>query len=395
MGNIATFTTRLFAGLPIVLLAGACLPGVASARSESGQVCGGTHAAGLDELFGGQVGRVVGADYARPFALPDGTTLILLQDVFLAPSDAPVATLGTADFAHNAGVQLDAGGCVVRTVTGRRAYVGGDLTRNLSRWFWAMGGGIGADGRLHVFVAELRNPNGTGAASGAVPVATWRATIDPDSLDVVDLVPAADAGVELYGWSVASDADFSYLFAHCYRQFVPDEWLGHDLSCTGDIRVGRVAAGRFADRPEYFTGSGWSTDPARAAPLAFPGARNVNPVSIQYIDRRFVSVSKVDDWWGTTILVDTAPAATGPWVSAGSFEPPAKCDGCNTYFASLMPWRQDDGALVVALSNNAWDMHAVAFATPSIYRCSFHAFELPVAPRPPYRRPGVLAPIPQ
>ncbi len=74
---------------------------------------------------------------------------------------------------------------------------------------------------LHLLVAEIRNANGTSAAMGALPVATWQATIDPSTFRVRSFVPAADRGADLYGWAVASDSRFTYLYMHCYRQFVP------------------------------------------------------------------------------------------------------------------------------------------------------------------------------
>ncbi len=375
-------TSKCAFRLILVLLLCSVVPDLdlthAYAAPSTGRDCAGVGASGLGRLFAGQVGRVVGADYIRPYLLPNGNSLMLMQDVFLSPSSTGVVrSLDRAEFVHNAAVLLDRRGCVIRTLSGSRGYLGGNLTRNLSRWFWAMGGSMGADGQLHILVAELRNPNGTGAAMGATPVGTWQATIDPTSLAVVSFVPAADASAELFGWAVASDGDFTYLYAHCYRQFVPGELLGHDLSCANQVRVARVPLGRIDLRPEYYTGDGWSADSWRAVPIDFPGERAINPASIQNIDGTFVSVSKEGDWWGTTIYVDIAPAATGPWTTVASLEPPTKCTACNTYYASLMPWRQPDGALVVALSNNAWDMRHVAYPKPWIYRNSFFAIVLP------------------
>jgi hypothetical protein len=339
--------------------------------------CRGKSASQLDHLFQGQVGRVVGADYVRPFALPDGNTLVLLQDVFLAPAGTTrnITSLSDATFVHNAAVLLDARGCVVRTLSGARSYLGSSDTRPLSRWFWAMGGGMGADGQLHLFAAEMRNPNHTGASTGAAPVSTWQATIDPTSLVVTSFAPAANSAASLYGWAVASDRHFTYLYSHCYRQFVAEPF-GHDLSCTADIYVARVPLGRFEASPQYWRAGSWTTDASAAVALSFGGVRTINPVSIQNIDGQFVSVSKQGDWWGTTIVVDTAPTAVGPWTTVKTVETTVKCDVCNTYFASLMPWRQANGSLVVAISNNAWDMRGVAFPNPWIYRPSFIAIEM-------------------
>ena len=354
-----------------------CLtPNVALARSS--ESCGGKDAAGLDQLFQGEVGRVAGSDYVRPFLLPDGNTLILMQDVFLAGTGGkPVANLRQAGFVHNAAVLLDADGCVLRTLTGSRSYLGDGRTRPLSRWFWAMGGAIGTDGHLHVLVAEMRNPNGTGAATGAEPVATWHATIEPSTLKVRSFEPASNPGTGLYGWAVASYRAYTYLYAHCYRQFVEGQFMGHDPACAGDVLVARVPRGQFDAPLEYYSDGRWQADESAAEPLDFPGGRTINPVSIQRFGHTFVSVTKEGDWWGATIHVDVARSPTGPWTTIASVSPTTKCADCNTYYASLMPWRQADGSLVVALSNNAWDMHAVAFDNPWIYRNSFIEIALP------------------
>jgi hypothetical protein len=143
-----------------------------------------------------------------------------------------------------------------------------------------------------------------------------------------------------------------------------------------------VPKGQFDAPPEYFDGSAWVLDQTVAAPLSFPGDRAINPVSVQYLDGQFIAASKEGDWWGSTIYIDTAPSAVGPWTTATTLLPPAKCEQCNTYFASLMPWLGASGELVIGLSNNAWNMRQVAFSNPWIYRPSFLAVTL----RPQHRR---------
>ncbi|HTH04649.1 MAG TPA: hypothetical protein VL916_02220, partial [Ilumatobacteraceae bacterium] len=163
----------------VAVVLGAC-PGHVLATDSVGARCGGREARDLDRMFRRPVGRIVGGDYVRGFRLPSGGILFLLQDVFLSSTDeGEVDDLADARFVHNAGVVVDPAGCVATTLAGPRGYIGGELTRPLSRWFWAMGGEIGLDGLLHVMVAEMRNPHGTGAATGALPVATWQAMLDP------------------------------------------------------------------------------------------------------------------------------------------------------------------------------------------------------------------------
>ena len=56
----------------------------------------------------------------------------------------------------------------------------------------------------------------------------------------------ADQSAALYGWSVTSDHAWTYLYAHCYRQFGYDDVLGvpsHDRSCSARVTVARVPVG--------------------------------------------------------------------------------------------------------------------------------------------------------
>jgi hypothetical protein len=148
------------------------------------------------------------------------------------------------------------------------------------------------------------------------------------------------------------------------------------------VRVARGPRGEFDAPLEYFGHGRWQTTAAAAEPIDFPGTRAINPVSIQRFGNTFVATSKEGDWWGTTIYVDIARAPTGPWKTIATITPRSKCAGCDTYYASLMPWRQTNGSLVIALSNNAWDMRGLAFDNPSIYRNAFLEIALPSDVRP-------------
>ena len=83
--------------------------------------------------------------------------------------------------AHNAGLIQD-GACWTVLGSQGRDVIGDVETIDSRRWFWPLDGEIGFDGNLWVFMAEMRNPNGTGATWGAYPSGTWVARIDPNSL---------------------------------------------------------------------------------------------------------------------------------------------------------------------------------------------------------------------
>jgi hypothetical protein len=351
--------------------------GVVPSAMRKGRTCRATpDAAALDALFlASHLGGISGADYPRPVALPDGRVLWLFQDVFFGDDD----DLRNDRFAHNAAlVQRD--GCFSQVRSGTalapRSWLGGDRTTNLSHWFWPLDGDMGADGLLHVFVVEFRNPRGTGAALGATPVATWRADIRPGDLRVVSFRPATDPGGRLYGWAIADDDAHTYLYGHCYRQFVTTTWLASDPSCSPNTYLARVPLGRFDAAYEYWTGSGWSVDASAAVPVLSRGLQN--PMSVERIGGRYVSVTKLDDWFGQDLVVDVADAPEGPWREASRQTLPTKCGtACNTYGAFLAPWTEN-GRLVVAYSNNAWDMRALAFPNARLYRPSVITVASPV-----------------
>ena len=143
------------------------------------------------------------------------------------------------------------------------------------------------------------------------PVATWMATLDPVTLAVRGLGPAPDPSAALYGWSVASDRRFTYLFSHCHRQF-GFGLLGHD-PCTAEVRVARVPRGQLDAAPQYWDGHDWVADPGRAvnvAPTSGPDGerRVVNPMQFAYANGRWLAVTKEGDWWGTTVYLDRAAA---------------------------------------------------------------------------------------
>ena len=107
----------------------------------------------------------------------------------------------------------------------------------------------------------------------------------------------------------------------------------------------------------------------------------------RYLGGKWVAATKQDGWFGTTIVIDTAPAPQGPWTTVERIVPPAvgPPGATNTYHAYLLPWTATDGRLLVSFSRNAWDMHAVAFPDPSLYRPSViaAATKLAVPQAPP------------
>ena len=89
----------------------------------------------------------------------------------------------------------------------------------LVKWFWPMGGEL-VGNRLVVFWAQMQDdgydptpPNGLGWH----PAATWLAVYDATTLARLsfNLAPNSDTK-PIYGYAVASDNDFTYLFGNTF-----------------------------------------------------------------------------------------------------------------------------------------------------------------------------------
>jgi hypothetical protein len=327
-----------------------------------------TDADGLTALFRSGA-AFTGADYQRQFTLPDGRILWMFQDVYVRGRG------GQSKLVHNAGL-VQTGACFTILQTGNfanpGAYLFADSTQFQQHWFWPLGGEVGSDGLFHVFVAEMRE-NGSTYLSKTEPLATWIVAIDPVSLQVVDRRKAVDSSASLYGWSVASDDTYSYLYAHCHRQFgwsafpfVDPPVYVHDLTCSSKVEVARVPKGRFDQPLAYWNGSSWVANPSAAVSIV-PGDRFVSAGQFYRRNGKWVSVTKIGDWFGDKILVETATSPQGPYTTVLSIPTPPACDDCNTYFASLVPYPDTTGRWIVGLSNNQYGDHDLSRYDPTFF----------------------------
>jgi hypothetical protein len=134
--------------------------------------------------------------------------------------------------------------------------------------------------------------------------------------------------------------------------------------------VARLPVGRFDMQPQYWNGSAWVANRAAALAVSTDQSGLANSMQPRLLDGQWISVVKPGDWSGTTLRVDTAPAPQGPWTAVQSVTVPTRTvDGrTNTYAATLMPWRSGRGNLVVAISNNAWQMDPLAIDSPTLYQ---------------------------
>lgn len=315
---------------------------------------------------------LAGADYPHAIDLPDGRTLWYFQDAFFGTG----SKLTGAAFAHNAALVQD-GECFERLVApggDGNSWIGSWVETDLQNWLWPLDAEVGADGHLWLFLAEVQNPNGDGAARGALPVGTWVARYSLPDLQLVDMELAPDPSRSLFGYSIVSDSEFSYLYGHCYRQFDAAGAIGFDEGCSPHAYLARVPVGEFDRELEYWTSDGWSPDRNERTPVL--SSEISMPVSVQRFGDLYVAASDEGDWFGDDVVVYTAAAPQGPWFEATRYTPQTTCgEGCNNYGAFVLP-DLDGDRVVIAQSNNARDM-AYAFELASLYRPDVRAVDVP------------------
>jgi len=347
----------------------------------------GTSGAALDAWFAGRMGPVLGHDYQHVYPLGDGRHLWLFQDTFIDHGGG-ATTFDGAAFAHNTAL-VQEGACFTLLHRGSAAapasFEPGTGERRLATWFWPMGGEA-VDGRLQVVWAEMRkDPYEPGFADGLGwhPVRTWLGVYDTSTLRRLAFAPAPDPGVApIYGYAVASAGEWTYLFGNTFEQNLVREggyWNGPHSATA--VFLARVPRGQLGASPEYRTADGWSPDPAAATPIS-QRYWVENPMQPRYLGGQWVSVAKVDGYWGEELVVDVANEPWGPWTTvAHRALPPRGGDPLmNTYHAHLLPWLEGD-QVVVTVSQNARNMRRDAWPAPWRYR--LRVVGHPLVPPPP------------
>ena len=332
-------------------------------------------AQGLDRFFAERIGPVLGWDYQHVTWLGGDRSLWVFQDTFVDHSGT-AATLGRANFVHNAAL-IEEAGCFRLlhggTAAKPTAFEPGTGTATLTTWFWPMGSEVHGD-ELRIVWAEMvkdaadpRPPDGLGWH----PTRTWIGTYDVTTFARRNFLPAPDAGVApIYGYAMVSDDAFTYLFGNSFEQNLSREggyWKGPHSATR--MYLARVPVGRVFDPPEYRTADGWSPVASDASPILSRHWAEF-PMQPRLLDGQWVAVTAVDGYWDDRYSVDVALDPWGPWttVESRSLAPRGGDPKMNTYHAHLVPWRDSEGELIVTVSNNARNMLRDAWSQPQRYR---------------------------
>jgi len=330
----------------------------------------------LDKFFADRLGPLLGWDYQHVYAMGDNRYLWLFQDAFIDYSGT-VSNLGKARFVHNAAMMQD-GLCFTLmyrgSTTSPEPFEPGDGTASVSKkWFWPMGGEMGM-GQLWVYWVEMvKDPVDPAPPDGLGwhPNRVWVAAYDQWTLTRTAWMPAQDPSVTpMYGYAVASDNVYSYLFGNTFEQNMTREggfWKGPHSATK--MWLARVPRGQLYARPEYRTADAWSPNRNDAVPISSRFFAE-NPMQPRFLDGQWVASTKVDGYWGEDLVIDVANDPWGPWSPVDYFrlQPRGNDPIKNSYHAQVLPYRDKLGSLLVVVSNNARNMARDAYPRPDRYR---------------------------
>jgi len=341
-------------------------------------------AAGLDAFFRQRIGPVLGWDYQHVYPLGGDRYLWLFQDAFIDHSGR-ATTLVNVGFAQNIAM-LQSGRCFTVFHRGTTAMPSsfepgtGEVVNK--HWWWPLGGQVNGQ-KIQVFWAEMvADPTQPPVGDGLPwhPVATWLATYDTRDLTRLSFTKAPNPGNKpLYGYAVASDDNFSYLFGNTYQQNLSLEggfWSG--VHSATAMWLARVPKGQLNTAPQYRADKGWTDDATKALPF-LDRYWSENPMEARLIDGQWVASTKINGFWGDTFAIDTADHPWGPWTTVQ--EGPIAGRGgdplLNTYNVEPLPWRASDGSLILSVSENAKNMPRDAYPHPERYRPTFRQVPFP------------------
>jgi hypothetical protein len=286
--------------------------------------------------------------YSTP--LGGGTIAWLYNDTFLGPVNADESLPRSAGFVHNSIVLGDRSGRPQTTVTGGthehpESLVGAtptappyDPSGTNDRWYWN-GDGIVDGGKLREF--ELQQ----GPTDGAPPfnfewTGTAIATYAHD-LSVESVTPTYGQGNVQWGAELVRCGGWTYIYG---VEGVPFDKYMH---------IARARAGHLVDAWQFWTGSGWSSDPtASARVLGDVGSSfSVTPVQGHYV------LTTTDATLGDEIYTYSSPSPTGPFTDRTAvYRAPEPASGIYAYNVAAHPEISGPGELVLSYNTNAFSI---------------------------------------
>lgn len=278
------------------------------------------------------------ADGTYSTVAPDGDVVWLFNDTWLGPVNPDESLGDEPGLVNNSAVLAGSDGLPDVTVTGGTREAPTSLAGPLWQW---NGDGIWDDGKLRVVEFEQGtsdDPPPWNFAWVGTTIATFNDDFSVDSVVEVPTTNSVQWGVEL-----VPCGDTIYIYG---TEGVPLDKHMH---------IARVPVDSLTDiaRWEYYTGSGWSSDPAASARVA----RNVGAsYSVTPIEGKWVLTTS-DAILGDTIYVSVADSPIGPFDERQAvYVAPEAHSGDNLYAPyniAAHPSISEPGVLTISYNVNS------------------------------------------
>jgi hypothetical protein len=284
------------------------------------------------------------ADGTISIPLPDGKALWLFGDTLVNLPQPDGSLKLNADFVRNSAILHD-GANATTLLTGTNKDAGDFLKpADPNEWYWP-GSGIVEGDELIVFMGRVRKTAEGSPGWNFEGVGSDMVRLDLHDLSVKGRTPMPEGapGTKTdWGSAVVEDAGHTYVYG--FRGNPDDPYQRESV-------VARTATDHLKDGAfEYWDGAAWSTDPAKAAPVA-TGLSNSYSVT-RTPNGRFAMVSQ-EVFFGTKLNVRTADSPEGPWSDWHTVdEGPTKGPNQISYNAQVHPTFTADGKMLASWNIN-------------------------------------------
>lgn len=309
-------------------------------------------------------GSVTGGDGMYSIALPDGRSIFLMGDSYLGTVTNGTRPQGTHMY-RNTYFVYDG-----RSVRGIADGNGPGTSAAVpegqpfeAKWYWP-GHGFAVGDRLFIF-QELMYQGAEGAWGFRYETTHTLEYSLPDITLVNDRrIPFYGSADIHYGAAALNDGDWLYIYAQVD--------IENDIDPVTEVLLARTDADRIYTEWEYWTGSGWSTNPALAK--ALDGIASV-PVSSQFnvfrLGSKYVLFTSDKTFDSGKIYSFVSDTPWGPWKNRRLlYEIPALKSGWYSYNAMAHPQFEKDGMILISYNVNTGTF-AEQFSDVESYRPRF------------------------
>jgi hypothetical protein len=314
-------------------------------------------------------GGWIAGDGTFSIPLPEGNTLWLFGDSFIGTVH-PDSSIYGATMIRNCAIwqQGDSMQAIFRGAPAdTMAFIPTPYPDSI--WFWPEQGIMEHD-TLKVFMAEYTINDGPPGWNYDF-TGTYLVYLSYPGFDILkkeELSYYAINGV-MYGTQLMAEGDYTYIYGRKDSAYI---FNCQDTIIFTNAHLARVSRNNLTDPWEFYTGSGWSSNPASSHILT------TQPVSQQYAVFKHLSkyvLLTQESYLGKEIYSMTADHPEGPWGNRVTlYTTPVTSDSMWTYNALAHPQFNEDNKLLVSYNTNgAFDsvLHDVEFYRPTFLRVPF------------------------